>query len=348
MASESWLFPKGVDRERMLEMDRQLQPVRRASFAVLALALIACGPWLGWWTLIPLGVAAVLFRVADARIGESSRPEYALFGAWAGSQMIIAISVALTGGPLVPTMSWFAIPLVTLGARFSERGIAVGVAYSIVLMLVVAFGVDAGAVLDDPPLLIAPLALMIAIAMFQTVLMRSDVKYRAEAVIDPLTGMLNRKALTLRVEELQQQSLVTKQPVAVVLGDIDHFKLINDTEGHTTGDAVLKDVAYELRRTLRAFDLFYRIGGEEFLVLLPGAGADTASRVAEELRAAIAASPLGGHAVTMSFGVAASAPGERFEYQSVFAEADGALYEAKRAGRNRVCPPAPREITVAA
>jgi diguanylate cyclase (GGDEF)-like protein len=348
MSSGSWLFPKGVDRERMLEMDRQLQSVRRTSFGVLALALVASGPWLGWWTLIPLGVAGVLFRIADARIGETSRPEYALFAAWAGSQMIIAISVALTGGPLVPTMSWFAIPVVTLGARFSERGIAVGVAYSIVLMLAVAFGVNAGAVFDNPPLLIAPVALIISIAMFQTVLMRSDVKYRAEAAIDPLTGMLNRKALLLRVEEVEQQSLVTKQPVAIVLGDIDHFKRINDSEGHSVGDAVLKDVGYQLRRALRAFDLFYRIGGEEFLVLLPGADAETASRVAEALRSALASSPMAGYAVTMSFGVAASAPGDRFDYESIFVQADRALYEAKRGGRNRVCPPPGRVVTAAA
>jgi diguanylate cyclase (GGDEF)-like protein len=215
-------------------------------------------------------------------------------------------------------------------------------------MLAVAFGVDAAAVIDDPPLVITPLALMISIAMFQTVLMRSDIKYRAEAVIDPLTGMLNRKALALRIGELEEQSLVTQQPVALVLGDIDHFKRINDTAGHTAGDACLKDVAYEMRRTLRAFDLFYRIGGEEFLVLLPGADAETAVRVAEALRVAIASAPRGGHSVTMSFGVGASASGERFEYGRIFAEADGALYEAKRNGRNRVCPPLSGDVSVAA
>jgi GGDEF domain-containing protein len=281
MTTGSWLFPDGVDRERMLEMDRYLRPVRRAAFAVLAVALLACGPWLGWWTIVPLLVAAVIFRVADARIGRAKYPEYALFAAWAASQVIIAISVALTGGPLVPTLSWLALPLVTLGARFSGRGIALGVAFSVALLLAVAFGSDAQAVLDNPPLVIAPLALMISIAMFQTVLMRSDVKHRAEAVIDPLTGMLNRKALALRVTELEQQSVVTRQPVGLVVADIDHFKRINDSHGHSAGDVVLKDVAYELRRTLRAFDLFYRIGGEEFLVLLPGANVETAAGVAE-------------------------------------------------------------------
>jgi diguanylate cyclase (GGDEF)-like protein len=323
----------------MLEMDRHLQRVRRAAFAVLAVALLACGPWLGWWTIVPLLVAAVIFRVADSRIANAKRPEYALFAAWAASQVIIAVSVALTGGPTEATMAWLVLPLVTLGARFSERGIAVGVAFSIALLLAVAFGVDAQAVIDNPPLVIAPLALMISVAMFQTVLMRSDVKHRAEAVIDPLTGMLNRKALALRAGELEQQSLVTMQPVGVVVGDIDHFKKINDSYGHAAGDAVLKDVAYELRRNLRAFDLFYRIGGEEFLVLLPGADGETSCRVAEDLRLAVAGGTRGGHPVTMSFGVAASAQGHRFEYEAVFAEADGALYEAKRAGRNRVCPP---------
>ena len=83
-------------------------------------------------------------------------------------------------------------------------------------------------------------------------------------------------------------------------------------------------------------------------MLLPGAVAETASRVAEELRAAVASSPVAGHEVTMSFGVAASGPGERFDYESIFAQADRALYEAKRGGRNRVCPAPRRKITAAA
>jgi predicted signal transduction protein with EAL and GGDEF domain len=255
----------------MLDMDRNLRPVRRAVFGVLAIALVASGPQLGWWTLLPLVLAVVIFRIADTRMDHAKQPEYALLASWVTSQVIMASSVALSGGPHVPTMAWFAIPLMTLGARFSARGIAVGVAVSIILLLAVAFGVDADAVIHDPPLVLAPIALMMAVAMFQTVLMRSDVKHRAEAVIDPLTGMLNRTALTRRVEELAQQSQITRQPIGLIAGDIDHFKQVNDSHGHAAGDAVLKDVAYELRKTLRAFDLFYRTGGEEFLVLLPGA-----------------------------------------------------------------------------
>jgi diguanylate cyclase (GGDEF)-like protein len=333
----SWLFPDGVDRERMLEMDRQLQPVRRACFGVIALALLASGPWLGWWTLAPLGLAGLLFRIADTQIGRFSRPEYALFAAWAGSQVMIVFSVALTGGAVAPMLCWLAIPMMTLGARFSERGIAAGLALSLVLLVGVALITDAQAVFENPPLLFGPLALMACVGIFQSVLMRSDVKYRAAAVIDPLTGMLNRQALAQRAAEFEQQAGITGQSVGVILGDIDHFKHVNDSHGHTAGDAVLKGVAYELRKQLRTFDLCYRIGGEEFVVLVPGAQLDQVLELAERLRGAIAASPHGGIPVTMSFGVSASGPGAEFVYDTAFAAADAALYAAKRAGRDRVC-----------
>jgi diguanylate cyclase (GGDEF)-like protein len=332
----SWLFPAGADRERMLEMDQRIRPARRAAFGVLALGLLASGPWLGWWTLLPLGLAAIVFRTADEYIDRMERPEYGLFGAWVLSQVIIAISVALTGGPEVATMSWFAIPLATLAARFSERGIVVGVTISIALMLGVAFGVNTHAVLDNPTLVIAPLALMVALAILQTVLMHADVATRAEAVIDPLTGMLNRKALLSRAAELTQQSEVTREPVGLIVGDLDHFKTVNDTLGHAVGDAVLRDVAYTLRKELRAFDFAYRIGGEEFVVLVPGADALQAGVVAEQLRAAVESTPAGNTSVTMSFGVGASPSGEPLNYERLFAEADLALYEAKADGRNCV------------
>jgi diguanylate cyclase (GGDEF)-like protein len=334
----SWLFHDGVDRDRMLDMDRQLQPARRLCFAVLGLALLASGPWLGWWTLIPLAVAGLMFGLADARIAKLERPEYALFAAWAGSQVMIAVSVTLTGGATAPMLPWLAIPLLTLGARFSERGIAAGLAVSLLILLGVSLGGDADAVLENPPLLFGPLALMTCVAIFQAVLMRSDVKYRAAAVIDPLTGMLNRQALAQRAAELEQQAQFNGQPVGLIVGDIDHFKRVNDAHGHAVGDAVLTDVAYTLRKQLGAFELCYRIGGEEFLLLLPGADNERSAALAETLRASIAAQPHGSQAVTMSFGVAASDANERFNYATVFAQADGQLYAAKRAGRNRVHP----------
>ncbi len=335
--SATWLCRDDFDRERLLDMEERIAPVRRAAIGILAVVLIICGPWLGWWTLIPLVGAAGFFFAADKRIEKSERPENLMFAAWVGSEVMIAGAVALSGGPEVPTLSWLAIPVVTLSARFSHRGVATGVAIAVALTLAVAFGTDAGAVVDNPTLVLAPVALVLAVAVLSTALMQSDMEHRGEAVIDPLTGMLNRKALMNRVAELEQQSRVTGEPVGVVLGDLDHFKHVNDSQGHAAGDAALKDVAYLLRKRLRAFDLAYRIGGEEFLVLLPGADTREAAEMAEELRAAVAADTVGdGSSLTISFGVSASAQGSGFDYHRVFAAADEALYEAKSEGRDAV------------
>ncbi len=335
----SWLCESELDRERLLDMDRRLALVRRSSMAVLAAALVLCAPWLGWWTLIPLVFAAALFAAADRWTERVAKPEYVMFAAWIGSELTIGASVALTGAEAV-AMSWFAIPIVTLSARFSTRGVVVGVAIVIGLMCAVAFGVDASAVIDDPTLVVAPTALVIATGMLSTALMRSDLEHRGEAVIDQLTGMLNRKALANRTSELTQQSAVTGEPIGVIVGDLDHFKRVNDSLGHATGDAVLKDVAYLLRKHLRAFDLVYRLGGEEFLMLLPGAELEQVVVRAEELRTVLAEATLaGGVQLTMSFGVSASKHGETFDYERIFAEADAALYQAKRGGRDRVAQP---------
>jgi diguanylate cyclase (GGDEF)-like protein len=112
---------------------------------------------------------------------------------------------------------------------------------------------------------------------------------------------------------------------------------VNDTYGHDRGDAVLQAVAYELRKALREGELVYRLGGEEFLVLMPGVGLHEGAMVAERLRRAVAEARPGGLEQTMSRGVAAGS-GEAAIYDDLFEAADHALYEAKRAGRNRVVP----------
>ena len=333
----TWLVADETSRGRMLDMDQRLAPVRRAALVVLGLALVASGPWFGWWPLLPLAVAAVAFGVAERWTSQSPTPEYAIFAAWALTQVTIAAAVALSDGPVGVAMAWMALPVVTLSARFSTQGVVWGVAFTLGLMIAVSFGVHAERIVNDPPLLIMPSALVIGLGMLSTALMRSDMEHRSEAVVDPLTGMLNRKALAARIAELTQQSHLTGEPIGVIVGDVDHFKAINDEHGHSTGDAVLRDVAYALRQQLRAFDLVYRLGGEEFLVLLPGSDVELAERGAERLRAAVAdASMAAGVKLTMSFGVSASKRGSEFDYDAVFSEADAALYEAKRGGRDRV------------
>ena len=175
----SWLISDGMDRERMLDMDRLVAPVRRKSFVVMALALLFCGPWLGWWTVALLAGAGVLFKIADDAIERVTHPEYLLFAAWAGSQLMIAIAVVLTGGPHSPAMAWFAIPIVTLSARFPARGVILGLAVTVDdddrgrLRLGRARGDREAAAADH-----AARALTIAVAILSTALMRSDVAHR--------------------------------------------------------------------------------------------------------------------------------------------------------------------------
>jgi diguanylate cyclase (GGDEF)-like protein len=334
----SWLCRGDFDRERMLDMEERVRPVRRRSFAILLLALIATGPSLGWWPVLFVVPGLAVFALADTLMPRMARPEYLMFASWVGSGLVIAVAVALDGGPRVPTLSWLALPIITLGSRFSMRGVVVGVIINLVLVLAVAFGVDTHAVMSDPSLVIAPLALVLCAAVLSIPLMSSDIQHRSDAVIDPLTGMLNRKALDTRVAELTQQSEVTGESIGVIVGDLDHFKEVNDVHGHATGDAVLKEVAYLLRKQLRAFDLAYRLGGEEFLILMPGSSLERSAELAEQLRDAVADNPMAGDvSITMSFGVSASKRGDRFDYTAVFAEADAALYEAKHNGRDQVC-----------
>jgi diguanylate cyclase (GGDEF)-like protein len=333
----TWLVADEAGRGRMLDMDRRLAPVRRKALGVLALALVASGPWFGWWSLLPLAVAAVAFAVADRWTQQVKKPEYPIFAAWISTQVAITAAIALSHGPIGVAMAWLALPVVTLSARFSMKGVAVGVGITLGLMLAVALGVHTDRVIADPPLIIMPAALVIALGMLSTALMRSDMEHRTEAVVDPLTGMLNRKALATRIAELCQQSKVSGEPVGVVVADVDRFKDINDQHGHSVGDTVLRDVANVLRRQLRAFDLVYRLGGEEFLLLLPGSDLARTQVRAERLREAIAGATMAADVqLTISLGVSASAPGTEFDYDVVFGAADAALYQAKRGGRDRV------------
>jgi diguanylate cyclase (GGDEF)-like protein len=336
--ASSWLCRDDFDRQRMLDMEERVRGVRRRTFAVLVIALVAMGPWLGWWPVLFWAPISGVFAMADRLMPRLARPEYLMFAAWIASEAMFAGVVALDGGPGTPILSWLAIPIVTLSTRFSMRGVVAGVAIAMGLVLAVTLGVDAHAVSVNPALAVAPLSLIGCVAVLSTPLMRSDIQHRSAAVIDPLTGMLNRKALSTRVHELAQQSQATGEPVGLVVGDIDHFKRVNDTRGHAAGDVVLHDVAALLRKQLRAFDLAYRLGGEEFLIVVPGADLDRSAELAEQLHEALVDDQRsGGIPITMSFGVGASGNGEAFDYASVFAMADAALYDAKLGGRDQVC-----------
>jgi diguanylate cyclase len=171
---------------------------------------------------------------------------------------------------------------------------------------------------------------------------------QSEALLDPLTGLKNRRAFERAVSELVRDNS-GMGGAALLLIDIDHFKKVNDTYGHLFGDKVLRAVAHVLQANIKGRDLVARLGGEEFAVLLVKATPEGAFAVAEQIRAAVShgrirtvtGNELTG-SVTVSGGLAVALAGDTLE--AMLERADSALYEAKRKGRNRVCAASPAQL----
>ncbi len=153
---------------------------------------------------------------------------------------------------------------------------------------------------------------------------------------DPLTGAANRRYFFERADEEVLRARRSGSALSVITFDVDHFKRINDQWGHAVGDQVLISVCASVDPVLRAHDLFARMGGEEFAVLMPDTSLDSAFAAAERIRQKLEFDGAGDVAYTVSAGVA-SWMGEHESAKRTLQRADAALYEAKRSGRNRTC-----------
>jgi len=194
---------------------------------------------------------------------------------------------------------------------------------------------------------ISPLLLAVAlppVVLLQRSLLHSQLK--AQARTDPKTGVLNAGAWQGEADLAVDRARRRREPLAVLIADVDHFKLVNDTHGHLTGDAVLRTLAAEMRQQVRESDLVGRFGGEEFAILLSGTTAEEACQVADRVRRGAGVvkvltneSIVG---VTVSIGVAVL--GEHgADLSQLLDAADRALYRAKDAGRDRVCLSGPAD-----
>ena len=161
------------------------------------------------------------------------------------------------------------------------------------------------------------------------------------AITDSLTQVFNRRHFMERLRQEVKRAHRYGTPVSLLLFDIDHFKLVNDTYGHQAGDAVLAGVAETIKSRLRETDLLARYGGEEFCLIATAMGQGEAVLLADRMRQLIAAAahPCGGRpvAVTVSIGVGAWRPSMHENFEELIRQADQALYRAKTEGRNRVC-----------
>lgn len=247
---------------------------------------------------------------------------------------------AFTGGARSPLLAWLLIPAALLAARFRPAVVAAGM----VIAGVAAATAAAVATLTKVTVRTYPAgvwlavfaALVVNVAAVTFVLLRAELLSRSDAVVDPLTGLLNRKALTARLSDLEAHvSVARRGTVSVLVCDIDRFKQINDQRGHDRGDAVLAGLGRLMIDTLRPYELVYRLGGDEFVVVLPDVDLEAAQLIAERLRRAVEQHPLAHTPVTLSIGTASTAS-QSFHHVELLRRADQALYAAKQHGRNQI------------
>ncbi|MEM7652223.1 MAG: diguanylate cyclase, partial [Pseudomonadota bacterium] len=193
----------------------------------------------------------------------------------------------------------------------------------------------------DPAELMARVRTQIRRKRYQDRLRGNYERSLALALTDEMTGLHNRRYVTAHLDTMLARAVQGEKPLAVLMIDIDHFKSVNDTYGHPVGDEVLVELASRVKRNVRGFDLSARLGGEEFIVVMPETGLDMATTVAERLRAKIAGQPFTVSAevrqlpITISIGISCVI-GEGDTPDALIERADRALYAAKNTGRNRV------------
>ncbi|XZG68928.1 GGDEF domain-containing protein [Chitinibacteraceae bacterium HSL-7] len=283
--------------------------------------------------LLAAGSATVIgilaFKACSLRRGRSY-DALTLYGLVPATLYFLAVSIAQQG---LIGLLWVYPALITFYFILPERQawLVNGLTLTVVLPM--------AANQFDAPLVwrigVTSLAVSLLTAVFLHFLTRQQAELERLATTDVLTGLSNRSRLTEQLEACIHRHRRSNAPMSLIALDLDHFKQINDQHGHDGGDAVLIALAQLLQKRLRATDTAFRLGGEEFLLLLPDTRQEAASELAHQLRATMRqwCWPHG-ERLSASMGVAELAPGER--WQAWLKRADARLYEAKAAGRNCV------------
>jgi diguanylate cyclase (GGDEF)-like protein len=300
-------------------------------------AMDVVGFW--WLSLGQLLLAALLFGAAWARTSVRWLRAFTLIGAIAAVTAAIYLNGERDGGPALMNEFFYVWPAVYAG-YFYSRGTIAGVLAGIVAAycgVLLAVGAATEVFAYRLTVTISVVAGTAATAHALRLQVNGLLgRLRQMATTDSLTSLLNRRAFDDRLRREIERSGRNAEPLALVVGDVDRFKDLNDDYGHPCGDQVLADIGRLLLDSSRAIDVVARIGGEEFALVLPATPSVQAFETAERLRRRVAdLRDPGGKAMTMSFGVVV-APGDgKAEAHDMVEASDVALYAAKHRGRDR-------------
>ncbi len=172
----TWLCPTPLHRARLLEMEGKLGRPRALMYGSLALAFLAAIPWIGWWPIGLIGIAVLAYTPLASRIGTAARPEYLIAATVINAQILLGLGIALTGGPHSPAIPILLLPLITLPARFTSRGVYAGLAITVVILLAATVGVDPHGFVEDPTFVLSGLAIAVGLTAFAVTLMAVEME----------------------------------------------------------------------------------------------------------------------------------------------------------------------------
>lgn len=244
---------------------------------------------------------------------------------------IAVVMLAIWGGAMHHTLWLFPLMIAMAGLLPTSVALVMGVLTLLLLVYLRGLGTSAEDLAEDTAL-VATWLLSLAVMRLMT---RQSDELADLALTDPLTGAYNRRYLMPQIQRGMADFQRYSRLSSLMMLDIDHFKAINDRLGHAKGDVVLKEMVKFIDQRIRGVDMLFRMGGEEFVVVLSEVGSATAGRIADELRVAISELPLlSDQEVTVSIGVCDVTQAESAE--DWLHKADLAMYSAKQNGRNRV------------
>ncbi|MBI4984988.1 MAG: diguanylate cyclase [Rhodocyclales bacterium] len=285
--------------------------------------------WLAFTVDMVIEAGTLACMIYAWRTGDSHRPSLVL-AYFVGAMAIVAIYV------LGPAGKYWFYPAIVANFFLVERRHALLIALAGLAVIFLGGGLNGSPLTEIASYLVtATVCALLGYAFaYRTAMQRTQLE--ALASKDPLTGLFNRRTLLEALQSTHRDFARDGETRGLLVVDLDHFKHINDSYGHLTGDQVLVTLAQQLEQNVRTGDRLFRYGGEEFIVLTLPKDKDGLAIMAENLRSAIARNldDGHGHGVTASLGGALLRPGEAV--QDWFARADTALYVAKNAGRNQV------------